>query len=135
MNTPKDIVTQLLKEDAFSKWLGIELIEVKKGYCKLKMTVRQEMVNGFGIAHGGISYSLADTCLAFAANSNGRHSMSIDTSISHTKPARVGEVLIAESEEISKSNRVALYTLKVRKENKEIIAIFRGSYFIRTKEW
>ncbi len=135
MNTPKDIVTQLLKEDAFSKWLGIELIEVKKGYCKLKMTVRQEMVNGFGIAHGGISYSLADTCLAFAANSNGRHSMSIETSISHTKPARVGEVLIAESEEISKSNRVALYTLKVRKENKEIIAIFRGSYFIRTKEW
>ncbi len=135
MNSPKEIVNLLLKEDAFSKWLGIEVIEVKKGYCKLKMTVRQEMVNGFGIAHGGISYSLADSCLAFAANSNGKHSMSIDTSISHTKPARVGEVLIAESEEISRSSRITLYTLKVKNEREEIIAVFRGTYFVRTKEW
>lgn len=135
MKPPKDIVHQLLAEDAFSKWLGIELIEIRKGYCKLKMTVRSEMANGFGIAHGGISYSLADTCLAFASNSNGKHSMSIDTSISHTKPAKVGTVLIAESEEVSVSSKIAIYTLKVRTKNGELIALFRGTYFVRTKEW
>ena len=135
MDRPKEIVNQLLKEDAFSNWLGIEIIEVKKGYCKLKMTVRQEMANGFGIAHGGISYSLADTCLAFAVNSNGKHSMSVDTSIAHTKSAKVGEVLTAESKELSLSNRIALYSLIVRNEQGENIAFFRGTYYIRTKEW
>ena len=82
---PKEIVKQMIENDAFSKWLGLEILELSKGFCKLKMVVRKEMTNGFSIAHGGISYSLADSALAFAANSEGTHSLSIETSISHKK--------------------------------------------------
>lgn len=62
----------MLNHDSFSNWLGIELVEISEGYCRLKMKVRQEMTNGFNIAHGGIAYSLADSALAFASNSHGK---------------------------------------------------------------
>ena len=68
------IIDAMMKKDLFSQWLGIERVEERVGYCKLKMTVRPEMCNGFEIAHGGITYSLADSALAFASNSNGRPS-------------------------------------------------------------
>ena len=75
----------MFDQDAFSQWLGIEIIEVKDGYCKLKMTVRKEMLNGFHITHGGISYSLADTALAFASNTHGKKCISVETSISEIR--------------------------------------------------
>ena len=74
MNQSEKIVDKMYQNDAFSQWLGIEVVEVKDGYCKLNMTVRKEMLNGFQIAHGGIAYSLADSALAFASNSHGRKS-------------------------------------------------------------
>ena len=76
------VINQMYENDAFSQWLGIERIEEGLGYCQLKMTIRSEMLNGFGIAHGGISFSLADSALAFACNSHGRRAVSIETSIS-----------------------------------------------------
>ena len=81
MKSPQQIVDKMLKADAFSKWLGIEVINVSEGFSKLSMLVRDDMVNGFGIAHGGITYSLADSSLAFASNSFGNHAVSIETSI------------------------------------------------------
>ena len=82
----------MMEKDYFSQWLGIERLEEKEGFCKLKMTLRKEMCNGLEIAHGGIAFSLADSALAFASNSQGRHAMSIETSISHVKPLKAGEL-------------------------------------------
>ena len=134
-NTPKEIANKLLQNDAFSKWLGIEIIAVSKGYCKLKMKVRKEMLNGFAIAHGGITYSFADTCLAFASNSNGKHSMSVETSISHIKSCKENEILFAESEELNVSNKIAVYQIVVKNQKDEKIAFFKGICYVSSREW
>jgi acyl-CoA thioesterase len=63
---PEDIVAQMYENDYFSQWLGIERLEVRAGYCRLGLEIRRDMLNGFGLAHGGIAYSLADSALAFA---------------------------------------------------------------------
>jgi len=80
-----NVANRMLATDSFSNWLGIEIIECKNGFCSLKLKVRAEMLNGFGILHGGICYSLADSALAFASNSNEKKAFSIETSISHLK--------------------------------------------------
>ena len=62
------VVQKMLDTDEMTRWLNVEVIESKEGFCKLQMTIRDEMVNGFKIAHGGIAFSLADSAIAFAAN-------------------------------------------------------------------
>lgn len=120
--------------DAFSQWLGIRRIRENPGYCLLEMDVRPEMVNGFGIAHGAISYALADSALAFASNSRGRKAVSIETSINHIKPVAPGDILRAEATEISLGNRLAIYHIRVTREN-ELIAHFKGVVFRKDEEW
>ena len=129
------IVDKMYKNDLFSKWLGIDIVEKRIGKSKLTMTVRQEMVNGFGIAHGGITYSLADSALAFACNSQGRESMSIETSISHTKPCHVGDVLTAEAIEESLSYKIAVYHISVKNQDNETVALFKGTVYRTNKNW
>src|SRR5678816_4709885 len=80
------IVDRMYNEDYFSQWLGIQRLEEEPGFCILQLEVRPEMTNGFGIAHGAITYALADSALAFASNSHGRKAVSIETSINHIKP-------------------------------------------------
>ena len=92
MSISTKIVDKMFNQDAFSQWLGIEIVDLSKGYCKLKMKVRGEMLNGFHIAHGGIAYSLADSALAFASNSNGKKSLSVETSISHAVAIKKGRI-------------------------------------------
>src|SRR5688572_22649346 len=92
-----EIVNTMMKKDYFSQWLGIKVLEVKEGYCRLGMTVTKDMLNGFGIAHGGISYSLADSALAFASNSKGPKSVSIETSIAHIKALKENDSIVAEA--------------------------------------
>lgn len=132
---PEKVINKLLKEDWFSEWLGIEVIAVREGYCKAKMTIRKEMMNGFGITHGGITYSLGDTCLAFASNSYGRQSLSVETSISHTKSTNIGDTLFAEAEELSLSNRIGIYSITITNQQDEKVAFFRGSVYRTSKEW
>ena len=93
MEKSKVIVDEMYESDKFSQWLGIEIVEIKQGYCKLKMKVREEMTNGFGIAHGGICFSIADTALAFAANSHNIKSLSIETSISLIKKVKADDII------------------------------------------
>ncbi len=131
----KAIVNKMYDGDAFSQWLGIERIEDRPGYSKLKMTVREEMTNGFKIAHGGITYSLADSALAFASNSHGRQSVSIETSISHTKPVHIGDVLIAEAKELNLTNATGIYDIKVTNQKDEVVALFKGTVYRTKKEW
>ena len=121
--------------DAFSQWLGIEVVEVKDGYCELKMTVRKEMLNGFQIAHGGIAYSLADSALAFASNSHGRKSLSVETSISHTVSVKEGDVLTANTEELSLSDKIGVYHITITNQDNQEVAYFKGTVYRTTKEW
>jgi acyl-CoA thioesterase len=98
------------------------------------MEVRDEMVNGFGIAHGGITYSLADSALAFASNSHGRKAVSIETSINHLKPVKPGDIIIAEAEEMSLTNRLGVYHIRVTRGD-ELIAHFKGVVFRKDEHW
>ena len=125
----KKVVNHLLETDLFSKWLGIEIIEIKEGSCKIKMTIRKEMTNGFGIVHGGITFSLADSAFAFACNSRNNLSVALDTSINFTKPALVDDVLIAEAKEIHNGNSTGLYHISVTNQNDHLIAAFKGTCF------
>ncbi len=131
----KAVVDKMYNGDAFSQWLGIERMEEKAGYSKLRMTVREEMTNGFKIAHGGITYSLADSALAFASNSHGRQAVSIETSISHTKPVHIGDVIIAEAKELNLTNATGIYDVKVTNQNDEVVALFKGTVYRTKKEW
>lgn len=134
-NLANKIVNQMFNGDAFSKWLGIEIIKVEKGFCELKMSVREEMTNGFKIAHGGITYSLADSALAFASNSHGRKSVSIETSISHTKSCLVGDVITATAIEKSISNKIAIYEITISNQKDETVALFKGTVYRTSKDW
>ena len=99
--TPKEIIDTMMAADKMSQWLGIEILNYDPGAVSVRMTVREEMVNGFNVTHGGITYSLADSALAFSANSHGMRAMSIETSISHTKSVHAGDVLTVTTQQLS----------------------------------
>ncbi|HPF90280.1 MAG: hotdog fold thioesterase [Flavobacteriales bacterium] len=129
------VVACMYDNDPFSLWLGIERVEVRPGACVLRMRVREEMLNGFTIAHGGITYSLADSCLAFASNSHGIQAVSVETSISHTKPVKEGDVLTATSEEKSLTRGTGLYYVTVTNQRNESVAHFKGTVYRTGKPW
>ena len=134
-NLSEKIVNKMFEGDAFSQWLGIEIIKVEEGFCELNLTVREEMTNGFKIAHGGITYSLADSALAFASNSHGRKSVSVETSISHTKQCLVGDVLTAKAIEKSISHKIAIYEITITNQKDETVALFKGTVYRTSKDW
>ena len=135
MSNPQKIVERMFDKDAFSQWLGIEIIKVNDGYCKLKMIVRKEMLNGFHITHGGISYSLADTALAFASNTYGKKCMSIETSISHANFVHEGDILVATTKELSLTEKIGLYLITITNQDKKDIAHFKGTVYRTSKGW
>jgi len=135
MELEKKIVNQMYTHDAFSQWLGIEILEVSKGFCKLQMKIRKEMTNGFSIAHGGIVYSLADTALAFAANTRGIQSISIDNSILYSKKVTEGDLLTASVKETSLSNKNGSYVITLTNQNSEEVAHFKGVVYRTAKQW
>lgn len=129
------VIDKMYPNDPFTKWLGIEIVEVKAGSCELKMTIRNEMLNGFQIAHGGITYSLADSALAFASNSHGRKSVSVETSISHTQPCVTGDIITAKAIEKSLTNKIAIYEIIITNQEGEIVALFKGTVYRTEKNW
>ena len=135
MGLAKKVVDKMISGDAFSKWLGIEVLEITTTFCKLKLKVRKEMTNGFDIAHGGITYSLADSCLAFAANIDGLQAVSIETSITHTKKVTRGDTITATSKQINKGSKTALYYITITNQNNKEVAHFKGTVFRTEKEW
>lgn len=131
----EQVVARMHENDPFSMWLGIERVVVAPGQCTLRMTVREEMLNGFAIAHGGITYSLADSCLAFASNSHGIQSVSVETGISHTRTVKAGDVLTAASEEKSLSRSIGIYYITVTNQRQEQVALFKGTVYRTGKPW
>lgn len=129
------VVARMYENDPFSLWLGIERMVVAAGACVLRLTVRKDMLNGFAIAHGGITYSLADSCLAFASNSHGIQAVSVETSISHTKPVQEGDLLTATAQEMSLSNRIGIYHINVTNQRGETVALFKGTVYRTGKSW
>lgn len=129
------IVDKMYNNDWFSQWLGITIVEISEGRCVLKMKIRKEMLNGFAIAHGGITYSLADSALAFASNSHGRKSLSIETNISHTVSLIENDLIIAEAEEVSLKEKIAIYHIKITKDDKTVVALFKGMVYRTSKSW
>jgi acyl-CoA thioesterase len=131
MSTDKDnlanaVVAHMMEHDLFSQWLGIVVLEIKEGYSKIKMTVRPEMINGFGIVHGGIAFSLADSAFAFACNNRNVLSVALDTSINFIKPVHVDDVLVAEVKELHNGKSTGLYHITITNQKNHEIAIFKG---------
>jgi len=125
---------KMLSLDPFSQWLGIEILECEIGNCKVGMTIRKEMLNSMGKAHGGITYSLADTAFGFSANTNGRYAVSIDTAINHIEALKDGDYIIANASLESLKNKVGFYIIEVKKEN-TLVALFKGVAYRTSKEW
>ena len=135
MSHPSKIVDKMYENDAFSKWLGIKRIEDGAGKSVLQMTVRKEMLNGFDIVHGGITYSLADSALAFASNGHGRKAVSVETSISHTQTCKEGDVLTTHTEEMSLSKKIGIYQITITNQDNKTVALFKGTVYITDKNW
>lgn len=132
--TPNEIVHKMFENDAFSQWLGIVVEHISEGNCTLSMTVRKEMLNGFGIAHGAITYAIADSALAFASNSHGKQSVSIDTTINHIESLKEGDVITATAHENAIKNKFGFYSIKVKKED-TLVALFNGTVYRSDREW
>lgn len=129
------VVDRMFNNDAFSQWLGINRVEDGAGVSVLRMTVKKEMLNGFDVAHGGITYSLADSALAFASNGHGIQSLSIETSISHTKKVVEGDVLTAKAIEKNLTSKIGVYEVIIENQNSETVALFKGTVYMTGKEW
>ena len=130
----KQIPYKMLSQDAFSQWLGIEILECELGRCKVALTVRKDMLNSMGNAHGGISYSLADTAFGFAANTHGKFAVSIETSINHIEALEEGDYLVAESV-IEKVNTKLGFNIVEVKRGDELVALFKGVVYRTQKQW
>ena len=125
---------KMLSQDAYSTWLGIEILESKVGYVKVGMTVRKEMLNSMNFAHGGITYSLADTAFGFTANTYGKYAVSIETSINHIEALVEGDYITAEATVDKQKMKIGFNIIEV-KRGEELVALFKGVVYRTTKDW
>lgn len=127
--TPKEIIDIMTERDEFSRWLGLEIDVIEKGYCKLHYTVKRDMLNGFGNIHGGILFSASDSAFAFAGNSHGVITVALDVSITFTQPAKEGEVLHVEARELHLGNKTGLYDIRTTNAEGKLVAVFKGTAY------
>jgi acyl-CoA thioesterase len=123
------VVSHMMENDYFSQWMGVNVLEVTEGYSKIQMTIRKEMVNGFGIVHGGLPFSLADSAFAFACNNRNNLSVALDVTISFTKAVNVGDILTAEAKEFHNGRSTGVYLITVTNQKNEQVAFFKGTCF------
>ena len=129
MHAPGAVVAHMMEKDLFSQWLGIQVLDIREGYSKIQMTLREEMINGFHVIHGGIAFSLADSAFAFACNNRNNLSMALDTSITFTKATKPGDVLTAEAQELHNGKSTGLYLITITNQHYEQVALFKGTCF------
>lgn len=125
----QDVVSKMMTDDRFSQWLGITVLEIREGYSRIRMTIRPEMLNGLGIIHGGVTFSLADSAFAFACNNRNNLSVALDTSINFLKPVHVDDVLTAEATEVHNGRTTGLYQIRVMNQHDHLVALFKGTCF------
>ncbi|SMG01146.1 Phenylacetic acid degradation protein PaaD, thioesterase [Burkholderia singularis] len=112
--------------DTCSRALGIELLEVRPGYARMRMSVRTDFLNGHQICHGGLIFTLADSAFAFACNSYNVNTVAAGCSIEFLRPAAAGDTLTAEAREQALNGRHGIYDIQVTNQAGEIVAMFRG---------
>lgn len=125
----------MLANDLFSDWMDIQILDLGLGFCTLSCTTKKEMLNGFEILHGGITYSISDSALAFASNSYGFKCVSIETSISHLRPVNVNTTLTAKCTEIHRGKTIGIYNVDIIDENDRIVSKFKGTVNISNDLW
>lgn len=125
----RDVVDHMMDHDAFSQWLGIQVIQIREGYSKISMAIRKEMVNGFGTVHGGVPFSFADSAFAFACNNRNNLSVALDVTISFMKAMHIGDVLTAEAKEIHNGRSTGVYLITIHNQKDEQVALFKGTCF------
>jgi acyl-CoA thioesterase len=128
------IVRHMLAHDEFSRWMGVELVEVKPARVTIRMAVRKDMTNGLGVCHGGVTFAFADSAFAFASNTGGRVSVSIENSMTYPAAVRVGDVLLADAEQEASSRRLAYYRVRVTRADGTVVALFRGTVYQTDQE-
>ena len=138
MNSENDlkatqVVQHMMEHDLFSQWLGIKVMEIKEGYSKITMTIRKEMINGLGIIHGGVAFSMADSAFAFACNNRNVLSVALDTSINFLKPVHIDDVLIAEAKELHNGRSTGLYHITITNQHEHVVAVFKGTCYRTNK--
>lgn len=127
--SPQEVLKIMLKNDRFSHWMGLDIDDHGKGYCRLHCRIREDMLNGFGTVHGGILFSAADSAFAFACNSHGHITVALDVSITFALPVKAGEVLSVEAREIHRGRRTGIYEVKVVNEQEKLVALFKGTAY------
>ena len=132
--TATAVAEEIMNRDSFSKWLGIRVLKAAAGYSKIQMEIRDEMLNGLGIVHGGITFSLADSAFALACNSHNNLSVAWDTSITFTKASKLWDVLTAEAKELHNGKSTGLYIVTVTNQRNEQVSLFKGTCFRTAKE-
>jgi acyl-CoA thioesterase len=123
------VVTAMFARDAFSRSLGMEVVDVRPRGSTVRLTVRDDMVNGFGACHGGVTFSLADSAVAFACNTHGHVTVAIENGIRYPRSIVVGDVLTATADEESSTNKLGFYRVTVLRANNDIVATFTGTVF------
>ena len=123
------VVASMQKHDEYSRWLGVEVLDIKPGQVTIRMVVRPEMCNGFYVCHGGVSFSLADSAFAFACNTQGNVAVSIDNGMTYPAAARAGDVLTAAARETARSNRILYYQVDVTNQAGATVGLFHGTAF------
>jgi acyl-CoA thioesterase len=129
LDKARRIVAHMMKHDEFSRWMGVEILDIGEGYCKITCNIKKEMLNGFGVTHGGIAFSLADSALAFSAATYGRISLAIDNSISFTQKTGEGNQLVAESKCLNLTYKTGLFEISVRDENENLVAVMKATVY------
>jgi len=129
------IVVQMMDRDAFSQWLGLEVVKSGPGQCVCRMNVREDMVNGFGIAHGAITYALADSTLAFAVNAQGQHAVSVTSTIQHLAPVKVDDELTATAIPRAEGGRITHVDVEVTNQEGARMAWLTATGYKMSKTW
>jgi acyl-CoA thioesterase len=127
--SPEEVLKIMLKRDRFTEWLGLQIIEFGKGYCKLQYRITEDMMNGFNSIHGGILFAAADSAFAFACNSYGHLTVALDATVHFTKPAKTGELLQVEAMEVFLGNKIGIYDVRTTNEKDELVALFKGTAY------
>ncbi len=129
------IVNHMLENDPFSRWMEVKILDVREGYCKISCPVKEEMLNGFKVTHGGILFSLADSALAFSSATYGRVALAIDNNISFMKKTTAGETITAESKCVSLSHKTGVFQIRITNDKDELVALMKGTVYRTSEEF
>ena len=127
--TPSETANYILSQDFFSQWMGVKLIEIRENYCLIEMPIRQEMINGLKTVHGGVTFSFAESALAFSSNNTGNVAVALNCMINFTKAVKMGDTLIAESILMADTRKTAVYDIAITNQHKIMVASFRGTVY------